>query len=155
LVKVDESSNKVTPIKDAEISGGVVTYTLTDQGELDQDPTAGSLRDPVAFVSRITQFPPDAPAALVATPGDTELLITFDMPSANGSDITRFEYSIDEGDAISTGRDEPAFTVTGLTNGTEYSIRVRAVNGVGKVAGQIRSLGPPKRALHRLMRRQI
>jgi hypothetical protein len=132
LVKVDESSNKVTPIKDAEISGGVVTYTLTDQGELDQDPTAGSLRDPVAFVSRITQFPPDAPAALVATPGDTELLITFDMPSANGSDITRFEYSIDEGDAISTGRDEPAFTVTGLTNGTEYSIRVRAVNGVGE-----------------------
>jgi titin len=69
---------------------------------------------------------------LVATPGDTELLITFDMPSANGSDITRFEYSIDEGDAISTGRDEPAFTVTGLTNGTEYSIRVRAVNGVGR-----------------------
>jgi hypothetical protein len=132
LVKVDESSNKVTPIKDAEISGGVVTYTLTDQGELDQDPTAGSLRDPVAFVTRITQFPPNAPDALVATPGDTELLITFDMPSANGSDITRFEYSIDEGDAISTGRDEPAFTVTGLTNGTEYSIRVRAVNGVGR-----------------------
>jgi len=132
LVKLDESSNKVTPIKDAEISGGVATYTLTDQGELDQDPTAGSLRDPVAFVTRITQFPPDAPDALVATPGDTELLITFDMPSANGSDITRFEYSIDEGDAISTNRDEPAFTVTGLTNGTEYSIRVRAVNGVGK-----------------------
>jgi hypothetical protein len=132
LVKVDESSNKVTPIKGAEISGSVATYTLIDQGDLDQDPTAGSLRDPVAFVSRITQFPPDAPAALVATPGDTELLITFDMPSANGSDITQFEYSVDEGDEISTGRDEPAFTITGLTNGTEYSIRVRAVNGVGK-----------------------
>ena len=83
-----------------------------------------------------TQYAPDAPDALTATSGDTELLIEFDMPEANGSDIVRFEYQLSEdgvtfGAATSTGGDEPAFTITGLTNGTDYTVRVRPVNGIG------------------------
>ena len=31
------------------ISGQTVTYSLTDDGELDQDKTPGTLRDPVAL----------------------------------------------------------------------------------------------------------
>ena len=84
----------------------------------------------------VTQYAPDSPDSLIATPGDTELLIEFDMPEANGSDIVRFEYQISEdgvtfGAATSTGDDEPAFTITGLTNGTDYTVRVRSVNGIG------------------------
>lgn len=52
LVKVDEDDGSISPIEGAEIDGSVATYTLTDQGELDQDVTPGTLRDPVAFVLR-------------------------------------------------------------------------------------------------------
>ncbi|MDG1771358.1 MAG: BspA family leucine-rich repeat surface protein [Luminiphilus sp.] len=52
LVKVDEDDGSVTPIEGVEFDGSVATYTLTDQGELDQDTTLGTLRDPVAFVLR-------------------------------------------------------------------------------------------------------
>lgn len=84
----------------------------------------------------VTQYAPDAPDVLSATSGDTELLITFDMPEANGSDITHFEYEYSEGGGAptsptSTGGDEPSFTITGLTNGTDYTVRVRSVNGIG------------------------
>jgi hypothetical protein len=83
-----------------------------------------------------TQYAPDAPDSLTATSGDTELLIEFEMPEANGSDIVRFEYQISEdgvnfGAVTSTGGDEPAFTITDLTNGTDYTVRVRSVNGIG------------------------
>lgn len=84
----------------------------------------------------VTQYAPDAPDGLTATSGDTELLITFDMPEANGSDITHFEYEYSTGGGsptspTSTGGDEPSFTITGLTNGTDYTVRVRSVNGIG------------------------
>ena len=52
LVKVDEDDGSVSPIEGAEIDGSIATYTLADQGELDQDLTPGTLRDPVAFVLR-------------------------------------------------------------------------------------------------------
>jgi hypothetical protein len=45
-------------IEDAVITGQTVTYSITDDGELDQDKTPGTLRDPVALA-----FPEgDAPA---------------------------------------------------------------------------------------------
>ena len=36
-------------IQDAVITGQTVTYRITDDGELDQDKTRGTLRDPVAL----------------------------------------------------------------------------------------------------------
>jgi len=43
-------------IDNAVISGQTVSYSITDDGELDQDKTAGTLRDPVALAT-----PPPAP----------------------------------------------------------------------------------------------
>jgi hypothetical protein len=40
-------------ISDAVITGQTVTYSITDDGDLDQDKTPGTLRDPVALA-----FPP-------------------------------------------------------------------------------------------------
>ena len=36
-------------IEDAVITGQTVTYSITDDGDLDQDKTPGTLRDPVAL----------------------------------------------------------------------------------------------------------
>ena len=57
LLGVDDSG-EWSVIESAVISGQTVTYSITDDGNLDQDKTPGTLRDPVALA-----FPEgDAPA---------------------------------------------------------------------------------------------
>ena len=52
-VKTSETAMKIdsngdwSPIEGATIQGSVVTYTLTDNGALDQNPEAGKMADPV------------------------------------------------------------------------------------------------------------
>ena len=48
LFKVDDSG-EWSVIESAVISGQTVTYSITDDGDLDQDKTPGTLRDPVAL----------------------------------------------------------------------------------------------------------
>ena len=48
LFKIADSG-EWSVIKGAVISSQAVTYSLTDDGELDQDKTPGTLRDPVAI----------------------------------------------------------------------------------------------------------
>jgi hypothetical protein len=78
---------------------------------------------------------PSVPANVVATAGDATVDVSWDAAVANNSAIVRYEIeyrtfagvlwtSIDAGLATST-------TVPGLSNGTAYVFRVRAVNGVG------------------------
>ena len=45
-------------IEDAVITGQTVTYSITDDGELDQDKTPGTLRDPVALAFPEGEAPP-------------------------------------------------------------------------------------------------
>lgn len=76
---------------------------------------------------------PDAPSITV-DPVDTGLVVSFSTPANGGVPITNYDYSTDGGDTWATR--SPASTVsplmiTGLTNGTTYSVAVRAVNSVG------------------------
>jgi biotin carboxyl carrier protein len=77
---------------------------------------------------------PDAPTSLVATPGDGSVTIAFTAGADNSSAITNYEYSTDNG-ASWTARSPAATTspiaISGLTNGTAYNVRLRAVNNVG------------------------
>ena len=83
---------------------------------------------------------PDAPTNLAATPGNGQVELSWDAPDDGGSNITRYEYSTDNGTTwTSTGGTSTSYTATqtsgsptaSLSNGTEYTFRVRAVNGVG------------------------
>ena len=77
---------------------------------------------------------PAAPASLVATPGDGSASIAFTAGADNGAAITNYEYSTDNG-ASWTTRSAAATTspiaISGLTNGTTYQIKLRAINSVG------------------------
>ena len=75
---------------------------------------------------------PDAPTNLAATAGNTEVHITFDEPDDNGAVISDYEYSLNNGTEVSAGDTSPSLTISNLTNGTSYSIRVRAVNAAGE-----------------------
>jgi titin len=71
---------------------------------------------------------PDEVENLEVQSMDQALEISFDAPLIDGgSSISGYEYSLDNG---STWIDVPQnpFVVTGLTNGTSYNVRVRALN---------------------------
>ena len=81
---------------------------------------------------------PDAPTGLSATPGDGRATISFTPGSNNGAAITNYEYSLDGGSytALDPATPDSPITIEGLTNGTSYSITLRAINSVGSsVAG--------------------
>ena len=81
---------------------------------------------------------PGIPTAVVAVSGNTQLAVTWVAPaSTGGSNITDYQvkYSSNSGSTwtnfvhpVST---MPSLTVTGLTNGTAYVIKVIAKNAVG------------------------
>jgi titin len=78
-----------------------------------------------------------APLALVATPGNTSASIAFNAPSNDGgAPISEYQYKVGAGAWTSK---VPACTgsplvVTGLTNGVQVSIQLRAVNIAGNGA---------------------
>ena len=76
---------------------------------------------------------PDAPRKLRAVSGDGAVTLSWDAPlSDGGAAISDYEYQIDgEGEWISIGSTKRTHTISGLTNGTVYVFRVRAVNRIG------------------------
>jgi hypothetical protein len=76
---------------------------------------------------------PAAPRSLVATPGNGSASIAFVAGADGGAAISKYQYSIDGGSNWSdaaAGNASPV-TVNSLTNGTNYSITLRAVNSLG------------------------
>lgn len=78
---------------------------------------------------------PGAPTGVSATAGDTTALVTWTAPTVTGAaPLADYEvaYSSNNGSnwssTTSVGSAATSFTVTGLTNGTDYLFRVRALN---------------------------
>ena len=95
-----------------------------------------------------TTTAPDAPVSLAASPGNTQVALTWTAPvSDGGAAITKYQYRVsddggatwspdwtdvpDGSDAGADQADERTLTITGLTNGIEHTFQVRAVNSEG------------------------
>ena len=81
---------------------------------------------------------PGAPTAVSATPGDTQLIVSWTAPSSNGgSAITGYKVEKKEGSGsytpavANTGSDAVTYTATGLDNGNSYTFKVSAINSAG------------------------
>jgi hypothetical protein len=86
--------------------------------------------------------PPDAPFGLTATPGNGQLSIAFSQGSDGGSPITNYQYSTDDGATFRAFSPVDITSpvvitklssdgTTDLTNGTSYTIRLKAVTAIG------------------------
>ena len=89
-------------------------------------------------------FPPEAPAGLMAMPGEGAVRLAWGPPESDGgSAILRYEYRLKEGlgefgewtpiaDSAPGEINATGYTVGGLFNGTVYVFELRAVNLVGE-----------------------
>ena len=111
---------------------------VTYEFEVRATNTAGS-SDSVAVDAQPKLAVPDAPGNLTAAPGDGKVGLTWDLPT-NTSEIDRMQVAYKVKSAtnfqpwVDLAKDATSHEVTGLTNGTEYTFIVRALNGAGRGA---------------------
>ncbi len=75
---------------------------------------------------------PGIPTGVTATAGNGQATIRFTAPSDNGgSPITGYVVTSDPGNYTASGAGT-SITVTGLTNGTDYTFTVKAINRIGE-----------------------
>ena len=75
------------------------------------------------------QIPPNAPTISSVTSQSQALSVAFSAPTANGATISDYQYSINNGSNWTSAGLTSPFTISGLTNGTSYTVLLRAVNG--------------------------
>ncbi len=80
-----------------------------------------------------TTTSPDAPTITKVTAGNGSLSVAFTPGSDGGTAITNYKYSTDGTNytALSPASTTSPFTINGLTNGTTYSVTIKAVNARG------------------------
>lgn len=124
-VVANEANNRLmfTPSEDFH---GTVTigYTI-------QDKTKDLDRISSATVTLNVKGKPDAPGVPVGTPESRQVTVQWPVPNANGAPITAYEVVDNATSSVVCKSASNSCTVTGLTNGTDYRFRVRAINEVG------------------------
>ncbi|MGE4276270.1 MAG: Ig-like domain-containing protein [Lawsonibacter sp.] len=123
---VDDATNNIV----ADLTG--VTDAAGNTG-------AGTAASPNYSVSRLTV--PGAPTGVTATAGNRQVTVSFTAPASDGgAAITTYTVTAGPGGLTATGALSP-ITVTGLTNGTEYTFTVTATNSLGTGSSSAPSAG--------------
>ncbi|GHV36139.1 hypothetical protein FACS1894187_10220 [Synergistales bacterium] len=106
------------------VVGTVVVGTVTVTGD-----GTGSVTDANGTTNPIGL--PGAPTNVTATAGNARATVTFDAPANDGGAEITLYTATSNPDGITATDTEPSITVTGLTNGTEYTFTVTATNDAG------------------------
>jgi len=88
---------------------------------------------------------PEAPLIVAVDTGtSTQVTLDFTRPYDGGASISDYEYSTDDGSSWNSfGATNQSQTITGLTDGTLYNIKVRAVNSAGAGAASLKIQASP------------
>jgi len=112
---------------------------------------AGSGASSSATALTLARTTPSAPTNVVLTPTNHGLVVDFTPGDNGGSAITNYEYSLN-GSSSWTAL-SPAvgivqeFPIPGLTNGTQYGVRIRAINIAGSGSASDSVAGTPANVL--------
>lgn len=121
-------------------STGLITGNPTTPGVSSVTVTAtnpsGSAQQSFQWTISAGASVPSQVTGLTATPGDGQVALSWSAPSDGGSPITDYVIEFSTGGGFTTISDgtstATSFNHTSLTNGTEYTYRVSAVNSVGQ-----------------------
>ena len=95
-------------------------------------------------ISTRTAASPSAPAIDTVTASSGALTVAFTPGGSGGSVIIKHEYSLDNGSTWESAMVlSSPFVITGLTNGTTYSLKMRAVNAIGNGTASTMVSGTP------------
>jgi gliding motility-associated-like protein len=89
---------------------------------------------PLTITATATAVVPSAPTTLSYTSGNGQVSLSFTPGYDGGSAITNYEYSLDNGSAwapLSPVDVSSPITISGLSDGVTYPLRIRAVNTAG------------------------
>lgn len=109
------------------------SYTYAGNNVWELTPAAGGGED-----ARWDYFKPAAPTSVTAASGNGQASVSWTAPTAPAVAISDYavQFSSNSGSTWTTFSDgtstSTSATVTGLTNGTAYTFRVAAVNGIGQ-----------------------
>lgn len=90
----------------------------------------------VAVAAPASATPPEAPTITLvkSQSGGSGLIVNWSVVTpADGSTIASYEYSLDAGATATNVGLTNQYAITGLANGTTYSVTVRAVNNLGEL----------------------
>ncbi len=107
---------------------------------------ATSLLSVISNSFTVSATTPAAPAITSITAATAQLSVAFTAPANDGgATITTYQYSLDGGAWVTraAGTTASPLVITGLTNGTTYSVRIRAVNAQGGGAASNSMSGTP------------
>jgi YVTN family beta-propeller protein len=85
---------------------------------------------------------PAAPTSLNVTPGSGSASVSFTAGADGGASISNYEYQLNGAGswtALSPADTSSPVTIPGLTNGTAYTVKLRAVNVAGSGAASVAS----------------
>jgi cytochrome c peroxidase/chitodextrinase len=133
---IGAANDKADQTKDSEMR----PFSLNDTEKNQLLSFLGTLESSITYAFNLnlseplpgTATVPTAPVIGSASAGNAQATVSFSAPSSNGgSAITAYEiYANGSSTAIKTGTSSP-LVVTGLTNGTAYTFKVKARNAVG------------------------
>jgi len=92
----------------------------------------------IGYVGQLNAMPastPSNPQNVTATSGDESFVVTWTAPSytgASGGPILSYNVYVGTNAPVNVSATSTSYTATGLTNGTNYSIRVSAVSSDGE-----------------------
>ncbi len=110
------------------VNGAAVTFTVSARNAVGAGPASGA-SSPVTPAAL-----PGQPTNVTAVAGNRSASVTWTAPASNGSAVTGYVVSTVAGASRISTTTAPGTTsvvVSGLVNGTSYSVTVAAVNAVG------------------------
>ena len=145
-IAMDETISGFTYTDTGLTNGTAYRYTVRAVNSIGEGPESSE----ISATPAAAPTAPLAPANLSATPGDTEVSLTWD--AVTGADGYRV-YRADTANgalariAEDTTITDPTYTDTGLTNGTTYWYTVRAFNSAGESPDRTRVSATPATAI--------